>query len=218
MRRRPNTESVVTKWTNGSKAEVCLLEDKAGKRRIKKRYRRQFSRPMLRELFALLYVSRLRVTPYVIKFSLIKGEFELSYIEGERVLEWVLARYGDHGTDLAEFESFHGLETNSVVARAFERFRDSSEPRSVALREAIRISYAKLHGRHILHGDSSPRNLIYDGHKVHLIDFDRSRVCRDPASIEFGNLQRWYGIRRAEANQAGHRTAVSEQQSHASAG
>jgi tRNA A-37 threonylcarbamoyl transferase component Bud32 len=118
----------------------------------------------------------------------------LSYIPGERLLEWVLRRYGDQGLDLAEFASLHGIRTNDRVQRAFERFRAASDPEATALRNAIVDTYRRLHRTSFLHGDPGPRNIIYDGERAHLIDFDHTRPSLAPARVDSRALQRWYGV------------------------
>ncbi len=151
---------------------------------------------MLREFIALSYLSSLSILPRVLAFYPLHREMVLSYLPGERVLEWVLKRYGDDGLDLDGFTSFHGIETNQVVDRAFRSFRESTDASSRALKDSIRSSYQILHRTKFIHGDPSPRNLIFDGRIVYLVDFDHSRPSIDPARVDFVALQRWYGLER----------------------
>jgi tRNA A-37 threonylcarbamoyl transferase component Bud32 len=149
---------------------------------------------MLREYFALRCLRGCGVVPTVLGVSLQRRELLLSHIRGQRLLEWVLERYGPPGLALEQFRSFHGLEGNSVVADAFSRFRKAVDPDSGRLRHAIRSSYLLIHGRHILHSDPSPRNLIYDGNTIHVIDFDHARPSLSPAPLDFRSLSKWYGV------------------------
>jgi serine/threonine protein kinase len=189
---RPH-ERVLGAWTNGHKAEVYLVEDAAGGQMIRKCYRRGFFVTMLRECLVLRCLRRLDFVPKVIRLEPMRRVLVMSNMRGVRVLEWVLLRHGGPGVDIDKFASFHGLEVNEDVAAAFERFRQAGDPASLALRRAIWDSYGKLHRAGFVHGDPSPRNLVYDGRQVCLVDFDHSRPSLDPASIDFPRLQRWYG-------------------------
>lgn len=151
---------------------------------------------MLREFLVLSYLSHLNILPRVLAFHLGRREMVLSYLPGERVLEWVLRRYGDPALDLETFKSVHGLESNPTVDRAFHRFRESQDQESVELKTAIKASYRLLHGKGFVHGDPSPRNLIFNGRAVYLVDFDHSRPSLDPAAVDFKALRRWYGLER----------------------
>ncbi len=187
----------VSSWTNGGRADVFLLANRDGKKLIVKRYRPHFIGTMLRDYFMLKYVSgRLAIAPRVLEFSPRKLELCLSYLEGQRLLEWVLQRYGDEGIQLGRYQSFHGLETDPQIALAFKRFRESQEINALALKESIRASYAQLHGIGVLHGSADPRNVIYDGQQVLIIDFGHSRPCLNAAKLEYCSLTSWFGITR----------------------
>jgi len=191
----PHDFTIITSWTNGQKAEVHLLRQEGMQQVIMKAYRRGFERFMIREYLAARYLgSRLAVVPKVIRFQPTSRRLFFSYIEGKRVLEWVLERFGDKDIQLADFQSFHGLNTNPVVASAFERFRASGATEAVRLKEAIRVSYSLLHSTGFLHGSCDPRNLIYDNDKIFIIDFDHARPSINPSRIDYRSLLRWFGI------------------------
>jgi tRNA A-37 threonylcarbamoyl transferase component Bud32 len=118
----------------------------------------------------------------------------LSYIPGERVLEWILGRCAPPGTELEQFQSFHGLQTNAVVQGALARFRESLDAEIVTLKMAIQASYDRLHLLGWIHGSADPRNLIYDGTNVFIIDFDHARPCFNARKKEQQSLQHWFGI------------------------
>jgi Ser/Thr protein kinase RdoA (MazF antagonist) len=196
---RPGHRSVAS-WTNGSQAEVHLLEDEEGTRTILKCYRAGKTTVMLRELLALRWLGRLAVLPRVLDYDLRGRTLQLSYIAGDRVLEWVLDRFGEPGLDLQAFASSDGLETNPAIDSAFRRFRGSSDPEASALKAAITQTYRQLHRTSFVHGDPSPRNIIYDGGRAFLIDFDHTRPSLAPARIDSRALSRWYGIDMAAAH------------------
>jgi hypothetical protein len=189
---------VVTSWTNGRKAVVHLLEKSNGEKLIMKVYRRGFLITMLREYFVTKYIaSRLSGTPRVVGFRPWRKELLLSYISGQRVLEWVLQKFGDSGLSLDEFQSIHGLDPEHPdprIAEAFSRFRRSTSEEAHQLRQAIRVSYSELHDIGMLHGSPDPRNVIYDSGRISIIDFDHARPCFNPAKIEYRGLTYWYGI------------------------
>jgi len=149
---------------------------------------------MVKEILALRCLANLELAPQVLSYELATRTLVLTYVPGERVLEWVLRRYGDRGLDLDRFASTHGLSTNEHVQRAFARFRASTDTQALALREAIVDTYRRLHRVHVLHGDPGPRNIIYDGERAYLIDFDQTRPSFSPARIETRGLKKWYGI------------------------
>jgi hypothetical protein len=189
--------SVITSWTNGQKAVVQLLEKSTGEKFIRKAYRPGFTAAMFREYVAARYVaSKLSIVPKVLGFRPWRGELYFSYIPGQRVLEWVLQRFGGDVT-LSEFQSFHGLNPpNHVeprVADAFARFRQSTSEEAQGLKEAIRTSYSNLHRVGILHGSADPRNVIYDEHCVFIIDFDHARPSFKAAELDYKSLTYWYG-------------------------
>lgn len=185
---------VLVAWTNGRRAAAYLLEDEIGRKCVLKHYRPGNLPIMIKEMIALRCLATLDVAPQVLSYELAASTLILSYVPGERVLEWVLRRYGDRGLDLAQFSSAHGLSTNEHVQRAFERFRSSTDTQALALREAIVDTYRRLHRVHVLHGDPGPRNIIYDGKRAYLIDFDQTRPSLSPARIEARGLKKWYGI------------------------
>src|SRR6266446_9364039 len=99
---------VISSWTNGQKAIVHLLESGTGEKLILKQYRPGFTVTMLREYVVAKYVARrLSVVPTVLGFRPRRKELYFSYIPGQRVLEWVLERFGGN-VALCEFQSFHG--------------------------------------------------------------------------------------------------------------
>ena len=186
---------VVRTWTNGSKAEVDLISGPA-EFVIRKRYRmgRVAGTAMVREYLGLKLLQHLEIVPKVVQFLPLRRQLSISFIKGDRVLEWVMARYGEPDVDLASFASFHGLDERHDIRDAFQRFRSAQEPEAVRLKRAIVDSYAKLHRWHCVHGDPSPRNLLYDGCTVYLIDFDHWRPSVAAAKIDGRTLQRWYGV------------------------
>ena len=101
---KPDELTVVTSWTNGHKAVVHLVENRTGEKLILKAYRPGFTSAMFREYVATRYVARkLSVVPRVLGFRPWRKELYFSYISGQRVLEWVLQRFGDNVT-LSEFQ------------------------------------------------------------------------------------------------------------------
>jgi len=192
---KPDNMMTTTSWTNGRTATVHLLENGSGEKVIMKRYRPGFSGTMFREyLVARHAAAGLSVVPKVLGFRPSHRELFFSYVPGRRVLEWVLQRFGGKDLVLAEFESFHGLDTNVEVAEAFSRFRHSTGEEASRLKQAIKTSYSCLHGMGILHGSTDPRNVIYDGDKAFIIDFGHSRPSLAPARIDYRGLTHWYGI------------------------
>ena len=195
MSRKPDDIRIITTWTNGRKATVHLVQNSRGERVILKVYRSGFPVSMFREYLATRYVgSRLSIVPKVVNFRPLRKEIVLTYISGQRVLEWVLGRFGEEGVVLSEFQSFHGLETNVQIARAFERFRQSASEEARRLKQAIRESYASLHRIGIQHGGPDPRNVVYDEARAFIIDFDHARPGLAPAKVDYPTLTRWYGI------------------------
>lgn len=185
---------VITAWTNGRKAEVQLLEDSAQKKLILKAYRPGFMLPMFREYLVTLFVSRkLSIVPKVLAFQPLHKRLFLSFIDGQRVLEWVLQRYGDDGLVLSDFQSFHGLDTNEQVASAFSRFRYSNSKEARDLKKAIHESYRSLHRIRIRHGTTDPRNIIYDGTRAFILDFDHARPSLNPSKCDLEALECWFG-------------------------
>jgi predicted Ser/Thr protein kinase len=200
MWRRREETRIITSWTNGRKALVHLIENSVGEKRIMKIYRPGFERVMFREYLAARYVSkRVSVAPRVLSFRPMRRELVYSYIRGQRVLEWVLERLGDTGIELSEFQSFHGLDSNPRVADAFARFRESKCEETERLKQAIRVSYAAIHQIGFLHGSCDPRNIIYDGEKIFLIDFDHARPSLNPAKVDYRSLSRWYGLQQEKS-------------------
>lgn len=187
---------LVSSWTNGSKSEVFLLQDKNGNMLIKKCYRKGLFHILAREYIALKSLSSLDFVPKIVELRFFSREMALSYVPGTRVLEWILEKYGRPGLDLKRFGSFHGLEINEEISEAFRYFRDAKDSASTSLKEAIRSSYLTLHSKGWIHGDPSPRNLIYEGGKIYLIDFDHARPCLDPPKIDYRSIEKWYGLKR----------------------
>jgi len=194
MSQKPDHMRIITAWTNGKKAEVQLLEDSAQKKVILKTYRPGFLLPMFREYLVTEYVSRkLSIVPKVLAFQPLRKRLFLSFIAGQRVLEWVLQRYGAEGLVLSDFQSFHGLESNEQVARAFSRFRQSGSEEAQDLKRAIMERYRSLHRIRIRHGTTDPRNIIYDGTKAFILDFDHARPSLNPAKCDQDALDCWFG-------------------------
>lgn len=186
---------VVSKWDNGSKANVSHLRDSTGNEYIRKDYRSGQFLTFCRELAVLKYLgARISCVPLVLRYELAGSTTYLEYVDGERVLEWVLRKFGVGHIDLESYRSFHGLETDEVIGLAFDRFKKSNNPEARKLKKAIASSYRRLHREHFVHGDPSPRNLIFDGTNVTIIDFDHSRPSRKPFEVDGEKLQRWYGI------------------------
>jgi tRNA A-37 threonylcarbamoyl transferase component Bud32 len=197
-------DRVITSWTNGRKACVLLMQNRNGEKYLIKRYHRRFLPTMIREALCLRYLaSRLGCVPVLLRISLLRNELVISYISGERLLEWILKRLGPADVELQRFQSFHGLKTNPVVQTALDRFRASSDGEIMNLKAAIQESYAELHSLGWIHGSADPRNLIYDGRRVFLIDFDHARPCSNAFRKEAPGLERWFGISAAtEPDQA----------------
>ena len=189
---------VVTSWTNGRKAVVHLVRDARGRQFIRKAYRPGWHSRMLRDCTMAAYVSRVSaVGPRVLGLRPWRREMLLEYLPGERVLEWVLARFGDN-LDLAEFQSFHGLmppdNVDSRVAEAFRRFRASTSEEAARLKRAIWVSYSTLHRIWVKHGSVDPRNVLYHDGRIFIIDYDNARPSLHPGAADNVDLQYWYGI------------------------
>ena len=121
-----------------------------------------------------------------------------AYIPGQRVLEWVLQRFGDKHLSLSEFQSFHGLDppdhVDARVAEAFVRFRQSTSEEAYRLNQAVKASYSCLRQIGIFHESTDPRNVIYDQDRVFIIDFDHARPSFNPVRIDYRSLTYWYGL------------------------
>jgi predicted Ser/Thr protein kinase len=192
--------ATVTTWSNGRKAVVDLMEDRDGRRMIRKRYRPGFRVPMFREAAMAAYVAaRTSVTPRVLSFQPWRNELFFEYVQGERVLEWVLKHFGSVGLDLAEFQSFRGLNppehVDPRIAEAFRRFRLSTSEEALRLRVALRRSYAELHRAGVKHGSADPRNVLFHDGKIFIVDFDNARPSFNAAAIDYRDLEYWFGIR-----------------------
>lgn len=194
MSRKHWKARVLESWTNGSMADIYLTQNECGEKAVRKCYRSGFLHALMREYLTLTYLSRLPIVPRIVQVRILHRELILSYLPGVRVLEWVLKNYGDPRLDLRKYHSYHGLETDQDIDRAFCRFRNSHDTTGSALKGAISSSYAMLHGTGFTHGDPSPRNLIYDGELVYLIDFDHARPSPGPGQIDRRSLERWYAV------------------------
>lgn len=190
-----NNSRIICSWTNGRKANVYLIEDETGQKVIRKVYRPRFVVTMFREYFLTSYLAhRIDIVPQVLKFRPLERDLVLSYIHGDRVFEWVLAWYGDEYLNIEDFRSYDHLDTCNIVDRAFKKFRNSQLPDTVRLKQAIKESYDMLHKTRFIHGSADPRNIIYDGKQVFIIDFDHSRPSLNPRIHEYRYLSKWYGI------------------------
>jgi tRNA A-37 threonylcarbamoyl transferase component Bud32 len=190
-----HNSNIKCSWTNGRKANVYLIEQECGWKLILKRYKTRFVATMVREYLLTKYLSRrLDIMPKVLGFKLFSRELVLSYIQGERVFEWVMVRYGDTGINIEDFRSYDYLDRCEIVDRAFGKFRKCRLPETIKLKRAIKDSYELLHKIGFIHGSADPRNIIYDGERIFIIDFDHSRPCLNPRAIEYRALYKWYGL------------------------
>jgi tRNA A-37 threonylcarbamoyl transferase component Bud32 len=150
---------------------------------------------MFREYFSIWYVSKwLDIIPRLVSFRPWKKELIMSYIPGQRVLEWVLEHFGQSNLDLDEFRHFHGTLRDARITEAFVRFRESSSVEALRLKAAIKQSYARLHRIGWQHGTSDPRNVLYDGRQAYIIDFDHARPSLSPTKYDYPDLTYWFGI------------------------
>jgi Lipopolysaccharide kinase (Kdo/WaaP) family len=182
-------------WDNGQKAVVRLMESADGDKLIQKVYGRRFAGWMLRESISIWYLSKsLEIVPRLIDFKPWKNELIMSYIPGQRALEWVLQRFGPSNLDLSEFLNCPSMERDPRIREAFSQFRKSSSAEATKLKESIRMSYAQLHSLGWQHGASNPRNVIFDGERAHIIDFDHARPSLVPGKYDYPELEQWFGI------------------------
>jgi len=187
--------TVLCSWTNGKRAVVNLVQNEAGEKYIHKIYYRGHSLWMLREYANAKYLSsRLSIVPRLISFHYWHRELVFSYIPGQRVFEWVLERFGDPGLQLDEFLNFEPMYTDERVTSAFAYFRNSSSPEAINLKQAIKESYGELHRIGFQHGTCDPRNIIYDGQRVFIIDFDHARPGLNPGKYDYPELAQWFGV------------------------
>jgi len=195
----PEKSEVLTSWTNSDKALVQLLKAPSGEKQILKSYRPGFASVMIREYAAASYAAkRLSIVPRVLGFRPMHRKLLFSFIPGQRVLEWVLERFGDSGLNLSDFHSFHGLNpphyVDPRVDMAFSRFRESMSQEALQLKQAIKSSYTALHHIGMLHGSADPRNVIYNQGQLFIIDFDHARLSLNPAQLDYVSLTYWYGL------------------------
>ncbi len=193
----PKRDSIRTlcTWNNGEKAVVHLVEDSNGEKQIQKLYKPGFAGWMFREYLSIRYLSRwLDIIPKLVSFRPWKKELIISYIPGQRVLEWVLEHFGQPNLDLDEFRNFEAMGRDPRITEAFVRFRESSSTEALRLKQAIKQSYARLHGIGWQHGTSDPRNVLYDGRQAYIIDFDHARPSLAPVRNDYPALTRWFGI------------------------
>jgi tRNA A-37 threonylcarbamoyl transferase component Bud32 len=182
-------------WTNGEKADVHLVVTPHREQWILKAYRPGFNAWMLREYLAIRQLSGRPVPiPQIRGFRPFRRELLMSYVPGERVLEWGLREFGEPGLNLEEFENPDGLYDDPRIAAAFKRLRESRDPKAAKLREAVKTSYHQLHALGWQHGTSDPRNVMYDGITAYLIDFDHARPSLTPARTDGEKLRYWFGI------------------------
>lgn len=186
---------LISVWENGARANVTHSRDSNGVEYVEKAYRSGEYFTFYRELMALKYLGpRISCVPSVLSFDIRRRITCLEFVAGERVLEWVLKKFGRSDIEIEAFQSFHGLETNKLVHEAFEKFKNSNSVEAIRLREAVATAYGELHRQRFVHGDPSPRNLIYDGNRVSIIDFDHSRPSLNPPKIDGKKVHRWYGV------------------------
>ena len=182
-------------WTNGEKAVVHLVELPTGEKQIVKIYKPGFVGWMFREYLSLRYISkRLSIIPKLICFRPSQKELVLSYIPGQRVLEWVLQRFGEANLNLEEFLNFEAMGTDPRIVEAFLRFRLSASEDASKLKQAIKLSYGRLHELGWQHGTCDPRNVIYAEHQVYIIDLDHARPGLTPVKYDYPALTHWFGI------------------------
>jgi len=195
MSLKPDLTEPLCTWNNGQKAVVHLVHNSNGEPQIQKIYKPGFTGWMLREYIGLWYVSkRLSVVPKPIRFRPWKREIIMSYVSGERVLEWVLKHFGQPDLHLEEFLNFEAMDADSRIVEAFARFRESSSHDASKLKHAIKESYGRLHALGWQHGTSDPRNVIYDGNQAHIIDFDHARPSLSPVELDYQALRYWFGL------------------------
>jgi len=145
----PKRDSIRTlcTWNNGEKAVVHLVEDSNGEKQIQKLYKPGFAGWMFREYLSIRYLSRwLDIIPKLVSFRPGKKELIISYIPGQRVLEWVLEHFGQPNLDLDEFRNFEAMERDPRITEAFVRFRESSSDGNMAL--LTRETCFMMGGRH----------------------------------------------------------------------
>jgi SAM-dependent methyltransferase len=182
-------------WCNGHKAVVHLEEFANGWRQVVKHYKRGFSWWMWREYLNVSYLGKkLDIVPKLIRFRPWRRELVVTYVAGQRVLEWVLERFGEKGLKMDEFLNFEPMGTDPRVRKAFNLFCRSESAEAVRLKKEISRSYATLHSIGWQHGTCDPRNLIFDGYRVYIIDFDHARPGFSPGRYDFPPLKRWFGV------------------------
>ncbi|VVB68422.1 Methylthioribose kinase [Candidatus Norongarragalina meridionalis] len=136
--------------------------------------------------------SRVRVPP-LIGYSEKEGVLVTKFLEGYRPLfigphDTLVPVCGDIGSFLRYVhgvESIPGIEIKERIQGTFERItlRHSNRVRNIPLSDKIRewIDEHSTVKKTLIHGDFSPKNLLWDGKNVFLIDFqdvmygDRSR-------------------------------------------
>jgi Lipopolysaccharide kinase (Kdo/WaaP) family len=182
-------------WTNGDKADVHLVVTPAGEPQILKIYRPGFTAWMFREYLTLRQLfGRSVPVPQLRGFKLFRRELLMSFVPGERVLEWGLREFGGPILNVEEFQNANGLYTDPRIGEAFRRLKESQSPEAAAFRAAVQKSYHQLHALGWQHGTSDPRNVIYDGTTAYLIDFDHARPSLAPARADGKKLDYWFGV------------------------
>jgi tRNA A-37 threonylcarbamoyl transferase component Bud32 len=185
-------DRVIASWEHGRHALVQLVQNDDGNRYIVKKYKFKFWRTMYREAAMTWYLSqRLEFVPKLLHVCVSSNALRLSVVPGTRLREWILEHYAPPGT---RSSSSHLLQSDPVVMAALKRFRTNNDETAVSLKRAITRSYSALHALGWIHGSADPRNMLYDGNKLYIIDFDQARPSWNAVAKESPCLTRWYGI------------------------
>jgi len=182
-------------WTNGARAHVELAKlPQYPNKVIVKSFRKGTLIFFINEVVTLSYLRNIGVTPRILGLNLGKKILILEYMDGERLLEWVLRKCSRQSVDLKDYRNIHGIDTNPVIGAAFSVFQKSKDPEITYVKNEIQKCYRKIHRRKISQGDVRPRNLICRGGSVAAIDFDLALPMARPADRDNVLLMKWYGI------------------------